>query len=115
MKKFTPFRRSRSTRIQWLVIAVALIFCAGLIVSQSYVLVRNAYAAGLTPGNLIIYRMNDGAAALSANGPAVFLDEDTTAGTLVQSIAVPTTTVGAQRRLVCSGTATSEGWLTRSA
>ncbi|HKQ08911.1 MAG TPA: ExeM/NucH family extracellular endonuclease [Blastocatellia bacterium] len=70
--------------------------------------------AALTPGNLIIYRMNDGAAALSANGTAVFLDEYTTGGTLVQSIAVPTTTVGSQRRLVCSGTATTEGFLTRS-
>src|SRR5205085_4241165 len=73
------------------------------------------HGAAFTPGNLVIYRMNDGAAALSANGTPVFLDEYTTGGTLVQSIAVPTTTVGAQHRLVCSGTATSEGWLTRSA
>lgn len=71
-------------------------------------------AAAFTAGNLVIYRMNDGAAALSANGTPVFLDEYTTAGVLVQSIPVPITTVGSQRRLVCSGTATSEGWLTRS-
>jgi uncharacterized repeat protein (TIGR01451 family) len=72
------------------------------------------HGAAFTPGNLVLYRMNNGAAALSANGTAVFLDEYTTAGALVQSIAVPTTTVGAQRRLVCSGTATTEGFLTRS-
>jgi len=72
------------------------------------------FAAPLTPGNLVIYRAGDGAAALGANGTAVFLDEYTTAGVLVQSIPVPTTTVGAQRRLVCSGTATTEGFLTRS-
>jgi uncharacterized repeat protein (TIGR01451 family) len=73
-----------------------------------------AGAAPLTPGNLVIYRMGDGAAVLSANGTAVFLDEYTTAGVLVQTITVPTATVGAQRRLVCSGSATTEGFLTRS-
>jgi beta-lactamase superfamily II metal-dependent hydrolase/DNA/RNA endonuclease YhcR with UshA esterase domain len=77
-------------------------------------LAATVHGAAFTPGNLVIYRMNDGAAALVNTGTAVFLDEYTTAGTLVQSIAVPTTTVGAQRRLVCSGTATSEGFLSRS-
>src|SRR6185436_3014566 len=67
-----------------------------------------------SPGNLVIYRPGDGAAALGSNGTAVFLDEYTTGGVLVQSIPVPTTTVGAQRRLVCSGSATTEGYLTRS-
>ncbi|MFY9622040.1 MAG: Calx-beta domain-containing protein [Pyrinomonadaceae bacterium] len=76
--------------------------------------IRTAHAAPFTSGNLVVYRMGDGAAALSANGTAVFLDEYTSAGVLVQSIPVPTTTVGAQRRVVCSGTATSEGYLTRS-
>ncbi len=70
--------------------------------------------APFTPGNLIVYRPDGGGVALGATGSAVFLDEYTTAGALVQSIAVPTTTVGAQRRLVCSGSATSEGFLTRS-
>ena len=76
---------------------------------------KPAPQAALTSGNLVVYRMGDGSAALSSNGTAVFLDEYTTAGALVQSIAVPTTTVGAQHRAVSSGTATSEGWLTRSA
>ena len=70
--------------------------------------------AAFTPGNLVIYRVGDGSAALVATGTAVFLDEYTTAGVLVQSIPVPTTTVGAQRRVVCSGSATTEGFLTRS-
>ena len=81
---------------------------------ESSMVTPAAPSAALTPGNLVIYRMGDGAAALTANGTAVFLDEYTTAGAFVQSIAVPTTTVGAQRRLVCSGTATTEGFLTRS-
>ena len=72
------------------------------------------HGAAFTPGNLVVYRQGDGAAALGSAGTAIFLDEYTTAGALVQSIAVPTTTVGAQRRVVCSGSATSEGFLTRS-
>src|SRR5262245_17262785 len=74
-----------------------------------------SYGAAFTPGNLVVYRVGDGPAALASSGTAVFLDEYTTAGVLVQTIAVPTATVGSQRRLVCSGTATSEGFLTRSA
>jgi uncharacterized protein len=85
-----------------------------VIAAAVFALAATIHGAAFTPGNLVIYRMGDGAAALSANGTPVFLDEYTTAGVLVQSIAVPTTTVGAQRRLVCSGSATSEGWLTRS-
>ncbi|HEV7239113.1 MAG TPA: ExeM/NucH family extracellular endonuclease [Thermoanaerobaculia bacterium] len=77
-------------------------------------LAGTVHGAPFTPGNLVIYRVNDGVAAIGANGTAVFLDEYTTAGVLVQSIPVPTTTVGAQRRLVCSGSATTEGFLTRS-
>src|SRR6266566_2890672 len=73
-----------------------------------------ASAASFTPGNIVVYRAGDGTAALASSGTAVFLDEYTPAGTFVQTITVPTTTVGAQRRLVCSGTATTEGFLTRS-
>src|SRR6185369_10244222 len=74
-----------------------------------------AQAAAFTPGNIVVYRQGDGSAALASTGTPVFLDEYTTAGVLVQSIAVPITTAGSQRRLVCSGTATSEGFLSRSA
>ncbi|HJQ39093.1 MAG TPA: hypothetical protein VKB93_18295, partial [Thermoanaerobaculia bacterium] len=60
-------------------------------------------------------RFGDGTAVLGSAGTAVFLDEYTTAGAFVQTITVPTTTVGSQRRLVVSGSATSEGFMTRSA
>ncbi len=71
-------------------------------------------AAAFTPGNLVIYRVGDGVAALGSTATAVFLDEYTTAGIFVQSIALPTTVSGANRILTASGTATSEGLLTRS-
>jgi len=46
---------------------------------------------------------------------AVFLDEyNTTTGALVQTIPLPTTVSGANKRLVLSGTNSSEGYLTLS-
>ena len=60
-------------------------------------------------------RVGDGSSALSSGATAVFLDEYTPSGTLVQSIALPTSAVGANRRLTVSGTATSEGALALSA
>ncbi|MFM9010073.1 MAG: hypothetical protein ACKON8_04170, partial [Planctomycetota bacterium] len=71
-----------------------------------------AIAAPITPGNLVIYRVGDGAIALSATGAAVFLDEYTTAGTLVQTIPVPTT--GTTQQMVAVGNASTEGIISRS-
>src|ERR1043165_7037792 len=73
-----------------------------------------ANAASFTSGNVVVYRCGDGAAGLSSNATAVFLDEYTPAGALVQSIALPTSASGANKRLTSSGTATSEGFLSRS-
>ncbi|WP_218082071.1 esterase-like activity of phytase family protein [Anthocerotibacter panamensis] len=73
------------------------------------------HAAPLTPGNLVVYRVGDGVGSLINTGNPVFLDEYTPAGVLVQSLALPTTSSGPNRRLVASGTATSEGLLAPSA
>ena len=72
-------------------------------------------AAAFTPGNLVLYRVGTGSSALAASATAVFLDEYTPGGTLVQSIPMPTVVSAGNRRLTASGTATSEGYLTRSA
>jgi predicted extracellular nuclease len=72
-------------------------------------------AAAFTNGNLAVYRVGDGSAALSAVGTAVFIDEYTPTGTLVQTIAMPTTAAGAQKQLVASGSATTEGLMSLSA
>jgi len=75
-----------------------------------------APSAALTSGNVVVYRVGDGSAALSANATPVFLDEyTTTPGAVVQSIAMPTTVSGSNKRLTASGTATTEGLMTRSA
>ncbi len=74
---------------------------------------RPAHAA-FVPGNLVIYRVGTGATTLSTTAINVFLDEYTAGGTFVQSISLPTTTSGTQRRLTAGGTTSSEGLLTRS-
>lgn len=70
--------------------------------------------AAFTAGNLVVMRFGDGSAALSNVATAAFLDEYTTAGTPVQSVAIRTTASGSNRALTVSGTATSEGLITRS-
>jgi autotransporter-associated beta strand protein len=65
-----------------------------------------------TTRNLAVVRMGDGSANLTSAGTPEFVDEYNPAGTLVQSIALPTNGVNA---LVDSGSATSDGALSRAA
>ena len=65
----------------------------------------------LQGGDLLVYRMGDGTTTLVPTGNRVFLDEYTPSGTLVESIAMPTTWDGLNNPLIGSGTATSEGGL----
>jgi len=64
-----------------------------------------------TPGNLAILRVGTGSAALTSTSAAIFIDEYNTSGTLVQSVAIPTSGIN---RLTNSGSATSEGQITLS-
>ena len=74
-----------------------------------------ALAAPFKPGNLVVARVGDGSAALTSAATEVFLDEFTPGGTLVQTIALPTSVTGNNRILTASGSATTELHLTRSA
>src|SRR5262249_7862810 len=74
-----------------------------------------AVAATFTPGDIVVYRVGTGSGSLTNTGNAVFLDEFSPAGALVQSIAIPATAAGSNKPLIASGTATSEGLLSRSA
>jgi hypothetical protein len=74
-----------------------------------------ASAQSFTTGNIVVARVGDGSAPLTAAAAAVFLDEYTTSGTLVQSISLPTSVNAPNRILTASGTATSELNMTRSA
>lgn len=74
-----------------------------------------AAAAAFTPGNLVVYRVGDGSAALSSAGTALFIDEYSPTGSLAQTIALPIAASGSNKACVGSGTATSEGLVSRSA
>jgi hypothetical protein len=70
-----------------------------------------AFAAPITAGNLVLVRSGDGSAALSGVATAVFIDEYTTSGTLVQSFSL--STAGAPT-FALTGNSTTEGVLSLS-
>ena len=72
---------------------------------------NKVFAADFTTGNLVVLRIGDGSASLSSAATASFLDEYTPTGTLVQSIANPTS---GDNMIASSGTAGSEGALSLS-
>lgn len=111
MSKSTVQSASRSRYTLLLVLG----FIAVVILTQQvYFAIRVRAFSPFTAGNVVVYRVGDGAAALGSTATAVFLDEYTPAGVLVQSIALPTTTSGLNRRLTATGNATTEGLMTRS-
>ena len=78
---------------------------------------KNSYAGNsssspFVAGNLAVFRAGDGIESLSSHGNSVFIDQFTPGGTLVSSIAIPDNAANA---LLISGSASSEGALTRSA
>jgi hypothetical protein len=70
-----------------------------------------ASAAAISAGNLVVYRVGDGSAALGTTATAVFLDEYTPSGSLVQSIPAPTT---GSAMMTAVGNAATEGIISRS-
>ena len=65
--------------------------------------------------DIAVYRVGDGSGALTSAGTPVFIDELGADGTLLRSIPMPSAATLPSHRLVASGTATSEGFITRSA
>ena len=72
------------------------------------------YAAGFTPGNIIIYRVGDGTQVLTNTQNSLFLDEYTTNGTYVSTLAMPTSYFGANAPLISFGSGFAEGEMTLS-
>ncbi len=68
----------------------------------------------MTQGDVLVYRIGDGTGSLVNTGNPVFLDEYSPSGALVHSTEMPTALSGTNHRLVASGTATSEGLISRS-
>lgn len=72
------------------------------------------YAAPFTPGNLVVTRFGDGVATLTSAAAPTFLLEYSPAGTLVQTIPMPTVAGSYGRAFTNAGSASSEGFLKRS-
>lgn len=68
--------------------------------------------AQFTAGNVVVLQVGDGSAALNSAGTALILKEYTPAGVAGYVLSIPTTT--ATNGLVTSGSATSEGLISRS-
>jgi hypothetical protein len=71
--------------------------------------------AQFAPGNLVVVRAGDGTAALTSAATAMFFDEYTPAGALVQTVPMRTAVSGSNQPCTNSGSATSEGFITLSA
>ena len=86
----------------------------GVVVLTQLISLASVARADFVAGNLVVYRVGTGeqSGALADDGNEVFIDEYTPAGTLVQSIQLPST--GGGVKLVADGTAISEGFLMRS-
>jgi hypothetical protein len=76
-------------------------------------LVETAQQA-FAPGNLVAVQRGDGNINLGSSGYLVFLDEYTTAGVLVQRVALPNLDAGTAHALLLSGQNGAEGLLNRS-
>jgi len=78
-------------------------------------LLAPAAIAQITPGNLVVVRVGDGAAALSPAATPQFLEQFDTLGAPVGlPIALPTTQSLPQLEATVAGSATSEGFVTQS-
>ena len=72
-------------------------------------------SGGTSPArDLVIYRVGTGTGSLINTGNPVFIDEYSATGAFVKSTALPTAASGANKALVASGTASSEGLITLS-
>jgi hypothetical protein len=96
------FQLSSRLLLTAVALAATMLACAGV-----------AHAS-LTAGDVVVYRVGAGSGALSGTTVPVFLDEYDASGALVETIALPTSSSGANKPLVASGSATSEGLLTLS-
>ena len=74
-----------------------------------------APTSAFTPGNFVVCRAGDGGAALTSAAALAFVDEYTSAGSLVQSIALPNAAAGANQILTVAGSSTNECAVNRSA
>lgn len=78
--------------------------------------VAQAFASSpFGPESVIVSRVGSTSSTLSGTGNEVYLDEYSSSGDFIQSVPLPTSVIGTNRRLVVAGNNISEGGLSRSA
>jgi hypothetical protein len=93
----------------------AVLRAASILISELACLCQFASAGEITPGDLVVYGVGNGSAALGTTAATVFLDEYTTSGVLVQSIPLPSTgTSRGVNTLTAVGNDSTEGIISRS-
>ncbi len=95
-------------------IALAALAAGAVTIAFATVASSASASTGFTPGDVVVYRVGTGSGGLSSAGTPVFLDAFEPSGSLLESVALPTTASGSNKPLVASGSATSEGLLTLS-
>src|SRR5262249_40307477 len=84
----------------------------GNFLTSTNTLNQTVQANAFGTGNQLVYRVGNGTAAWNVNtGTSIFVDEYTPAGTLVQSLALPTVDQGNYRALVQNGQQSTTGQL----
>jgi len=91
------------------------VLLATMVGADTVIASRAGAVSPLTPGDLIVYRVGTGTGSLGSGATAVYLDEYSQTGALVESVAMPTASSGPVNALTASGSATSEGQLSLSA
>ena len=79
--------------------------------SLPLLLSASTFAGGFASGNLVVVRVANGVGLLNNQSTASYLDEYTPGGTLVQTISLPTTPIGANLALTLTGNGVNEGYL----
>ena len=103
----------RSLRLLAVATAAATAGTAGTVVLTG----SSASADAFTPADLVVYRVGAAGGTLANTAAPVFLDtyaSDTSTGLPKATVALPTTTSGAQHRLAATGLSRSEGQLSLS-
>jgi hypothetical protein len=80
-------------------------------------LFASAAIAQITPGNLVVIRVGDGAAPLGSAAAATFVEQfdRNVPGAALSSLPLPTAAAGPNQPVTLQGTATSEGFVTQTA
>jgi hypothetical protein len=86
-------------------------FCSSALSSLLAISFAGPATAQFTAGNLVVLQVGDGSVALSNSSTASFLNQYSTTGSFINQTALPTS---GTNQLTMSGTATSEGQITRS-